>query len=259
MGLKNKTILVTRQAEQSSEFIAEVERRGGRVIIFPTIMITDPDSWVDCDRALAAIGTYDGLIFTSTNGVEKFFERSKVRGVNTELFGRLAVYAVGEKTKNEIERRGLQVSFVPDHYTATALAKHFATAGVREKKFLFPLGNLSRTEVVDNLRQLGASVDTVVVYKTTEADGSGSEEIIRQLSGGQIDVVTFASPSAAQNFVKMLSEEEVAHIHQRTKIAVIGPSTAEAVRSLGLALDIVATTSTARGLVEAITDHFDCQ
>ena len=257
MGLKNKTILVTRQAEQSSEFIAEVERRGGRVVVFPTIMITDPDSWIDCDRALAAILTYDGLIFTSTNGVEKFFERSKARGVNTELFGRLAVYAVGEKTRKEIERRGLRVAFVPDHYSAAALAEYFATAGVREKKFLFPRGNLPGTNIVDQLSQLGASVNPVVVYKTTEADGSGSEEIMRQLTAGQIDVVTFASPSAAQNFVKMSSGEEVARIHEHTKIAVIGPSTAEAARSLGLPVDIVATTSTANGLVESIAEYFD--
>lgn len=257
MGLKNKTILVTRQVEQSSEFIAEVERRGGRVVAFPTIMITDPDSWADCDRALATIGTYDGLIFTSTNGVEKFFERSKARGMNTELFGHLTVYAVGEKTKNEVERRGVQVSFVPDRYSAASLAKYFTTARVQKSRFLFPLGNLSKTEVVDKLNQLGAVVDPVVVYKTAEADGSGSEEIIRQLSGGQIDVVTFASPSAAQNFVKVFPQDEITHIHERTKIAVIGPSTAEAVRSLGLHVDIIATTSTVRGLVEAIADHFD--
>ena len=257
MGLRNKTILVTRQAAQSSEFIAEVESRGGRVLLFPTIRIVDPETWEDCDRALERITEYQGLIFTSTNGVEKFFERCRVRGVKVGVFKGFEVYAVGEKTKIEIEERGLRVSFVPGQYSAASLADYFTSAAVQRKRFLFPQGNLSRTEVVNRLTQLGAAVDPVVVYRTAETDGDGAEEIMRRLAAGQIDVVTFASPSAAQNFVKVFPQEEVARIHERTKVAVIGPSTAEAVRRLGLVVDIVAAKSTATGLVEAIAEHFD--
>jgi uroporphyrinogen-III synthase len=70
MSLQNKTILITRQREQSKEFIAEVEKRGGHAVVFPLIRITEPDSWESCDTALQRLGEYDGLILTSENGVE---------------------------------------------------------------------------------------------------------------------------------------------------------------------------------------------
>jgi uroporphyrinogen-III synthase len=257
MSLDNKTILITRQPEQAGEFVAEVEKRGGRAVLFSMIEIADPDSWTECDGALEHIDSYDGLIFTSTNAVNRFFQRCTLKDVEPATFRACDIYAVGEKTKGEIERRGLQVRLVPDTFSSASLAKGFTRGAVNQKRFLFPRGNLSRDDIIVRLRGLGAAVDSVVVYNTVAANESGVDSIWKLLVEGQIDVVTLASPSAVLNFAKMFSAEKIRQLEGLVKIAAIGPTTAEAAQGIGLKVDIVATQSTVAGFVEAIAAYFD--
>ena len=58
MSLRNKTILVTRQEEQSREFVTAIEQRGGSALLFPMIRIMDPDSWVACDAAIERLDSH---------------------------------------------------------------------------------------------------------------------------------------------------------------------------------------------------------
>ena len=255
MGLKGKTVLVTRQPEQAREFIEEIEKRGGRVVLFPTIKISDPASWDLCDAAIAGIGGYHALLFTSANAVERFFARCADLEVDIAAFKPLEIFTVGEKTKEEVERQGLSVTAVPDEYSGKSLAAHLASGDVQRKRFLFLRGNLSRDEVVDGLTALGVIVDSAVVYETSVADSGGADTVLDQLHAGQIDVVTFASPSAVVNFQKLLGDG--VSIRGKTKVAAIGPTTAEAVRFLGIDVDIVAPKSTMKSLAEAIDRYFD--
>ena len=73
--IANKTILITRAAHQAPEFADALRRLGGTPVLFPTIEIVAPASWDECDRAIDALYMYDGIIFTSRNGVEFFMRR----------------------------------------------------------------------------------------------------------------------------------------------------------------------------------------
>ena len=82
MNLSGKTILVTRAAHQAASAVRIIERHGGTAIVFPTIEILPPPSWDACDRTLNILHMYDGIIFTSTNGVEFFFQRYQERNIS---------------------------------------------------------------------------------------------------------------------------------------------------------------------------------
>ena len=75
MGLKGKTVLTTRAASQSGELRSKLEAMGARVIECPTIEIVPVDDWSAVDLAVAAVNTYDWLLFTSGNAVEHFMKR----------------------------------------------------------------------------------------------------------------------------------------------------------------------------------------
>ncbi len=257
MGLKNKTILVTRQREQSIEFVAEIERRGGKAVLLPLINIKDPDSWEELDRALQQIKTYDAIIFTSSNGVERFYQRCLFRSVEPVTIRRCEIYAVGEKTKQAVETRGFEVKGFPERFSSEGLTEYLTGLGVRGKRFLYPRGDLGKSDLIRSLVQQGASVDPVVVYKNAGPDETEAELAYRHLVQGEIDVVTFASPSAAANFVRLFSLEKIAAMDRRTRIAVIGPTTASAVRELGMHPDIVAREATMTGLLVAIEEYYD--
>jgi uroporphyrinogen III methyltransferase/synthase len=257
MGLEGRTILVTRLREQSVEFIAEIEKRGGRAVLLPMITIQDPESWEDCDRALLQIKTYDTLIFTSTNAVEKFFQRCTLRGVEPIVFRRYDVYAVGEKTKQAVEEKGLQVKAIPDQYSSVSLAEYFQGRNLTGKRFLYPRGDLGKADLAKSLIQQGASVDPVVVYRNTGPNEVDAEQVYGKLVMGEIDVVTFASPSAAINFAKLFPPARMASMDKRIRIAAIGPTTEEALKNLDMQVDILARQSTVGGLVDAIQQYYE--
>ena len=73
--LFGKTIVVTRSRTQASELTDKLVDLGAEVLEFPTIRIVDPESWQPLDEAIRNVDVYDWIVFTSVNGVDKFFER----------------------------------------------------------------------------------------------------------------------------------------------------------------------------------------
>jgi len=161
LPLSGKTILITRSKEQAKDFIQAIESRGGNAISFPTISIEDPDSWKECDDAIKNISSFDGIIFTSQNAVNKFFTRPNY-SLHSALSSKL-IFSVGEKTKSAIEKYNLNVTTIPEVYTAESLGETMRSLGVEGKRFLFPRGNLGREVLVEMLNSLGAVVKPVIV------------------------------------------------------------------------------------------------
>jgi uroporphyrinogen III methyltransferase / synthase len=255
--LKRRTVVITRPREQSEELRRELEACGFQILFFPTIQIAPPASWEACDRALGhPTAYYDGLIFASVNGVKGFVGRMRELGLDPARYNVKTICAVGSKTAEELEAEGLTVSFVPKQHNADALAHELASADIHGRRFLFPRGNLGRDEVLRILGEAGADVEPVEVYRTTTPDMEGAESLLQRIFRGEIDVVAFASPSAVKNFAGAIPGGGLAELSARTTIAAIGPSTLAMARTLGGTGAIVARISTARGLADAIKEHF---
>src|SRR5439155_1339778 len=73
--LFGRRIVVTRPRAQAGALADQLEAKGAEVIPFPTIAIAPPSDPVPLERAVAAAGGYDWIVFTSANGVEAFFAR----------------------------------------------------------------------------------------------------------------------------------------------------------------------------------------
>ena len=97
----------------------------------------------------------------------------------------------------------------------------------------------------------GAMVDVVPAYETVP-ERAGGEELAERLMRGEIDVVTFTSSSTVKNLVQQLGNITPL---QQTKIACIGPVTADTARSFAIEPDIVAEQYTIDGLVNAIKEQ----
>lgn len=253
MILSGKTILITRSKNASSEIHDLLESRGASVVCLPTIEITDPDSWNECDATIWKLAEYNSICFTSKNTVEKFVQR--IRLIRPQALNTLAtrnLYAVGEKTKSTLEENGFTVQPIPQIHSAENLAHSFSGQNISGRHFLFPKSNIACDVIPKELRSLGAVVDEIVTYKTVIPESENLEYVRTFLTDGKIDIVTFFSPSSVRNFTEMIGVDAL----QRVVIAVIGPTTAEAVKEAGLEVDIVAKQQTAESLVHGIEDHF---
>jgi uroporphyrinogen III methyltransferase / synthase len=256
MSLSGKTILVTRSENQAKEFVDLIESHNGNAVLFPTIKIDDPDSWQECDNAIKEINSYDAIIFTSRNAVEKFFTRLNIKTISTDIFSNLLIFAVGEKTKLEIEKHRLKVTAIPDNYAAESLSKTVSSLNVSGKKFLFPRGNLGRDVIVETLTSINARVKSVTVYKTQKADISDSQAIKEKILNGKIDAVTFTSPSTVKNFFSLFPEQVKNEFAKKTVFVVIGEVTGEALQNLGIQPMVCAQPSIIEGMITAIENYF---
>ena len=205
--LLGKTILVTRTKEQAGEFIKLLEQLGASVVLFPTIQIVPPQSWEECDKAIANIKNYDAIVLTSLNAADNFFKRVCLANNGTaRLIAEKTVYAVGDKTRATVEKFNIPVAAMPAVYDAKHLAITLARSDVKGKRFLFPKGNLASNVVTFALLEHGAIVDEVIVYETIQPSTTDAEAVKQKLQANQIDAVTFFSPSSVSNFLATIPE-----------------------------------------------------
>lgn len=250
--LEGISILITRAAHQSAGFIADIEGRGGIAYAIPTIEILPAASWDACDRALEGLHMYDGLIFTSANGVSFFFQRIAALGIATSSLSTKKTFVVGTKTRDELAAHGVAVTTMPERFTADDLAAAIDHEDLHGRTFLFPRGDLGSTTLQDTLRLLGASVDAVPVYRTVRPTGSEAERLRSLVLGGKVRIATFTSPSTFRNFIDLFDVRERESIRKTVVFAAIGPVTARAIRSDGFAVPIESVESTTGSLTSAI-------
>ncbi|MBZ5534891.1 MAG: uroporphyrinogen-III synthase [Acidobacteriia bacterium] len=249
LPLRDRCIIITRAREQAAEFAVQLEALGALVITLPLIQIADPPSWALVDRAMDQLAKFDLLIFTSVNAVDKWTARGLSQNKSPVLKTH-QVYAVGAATAHRLQELGLQVDAVPKNFSAEGILETLGPDLIR-KRVLLPRGDLAREELPRELRARGAEVLEVVVYRTQPAETKSSTWIER-IRGGEIDVITFASPSAVQQFVLWVGREQLAIIKNHFRAASIGPTTSAALREQGVDVAIEATPSTLSDLTAAI-------
>lgn len=249
--LAGRRILITRAQEQAEEFSHLLQSYGAHVVAFPTIEIVPPNNWGSLDEAIERLDTYDWVIFTSVNGVKFFTQRLKEKKVNITVLAEKKLCAIGPRTQEELEKLGLKVTFMPTEYRAEGVIEGLKATGIKGQRILLPRAWGARKVLPEALRQAGAVVDEVEVYRAVRpAKIKDSVEAI--LSKG-IDVVTFTSSSTVRNFMELVSNKTIMN---GVKVAVIGPITAETVRTYGLEPAITSAEYTIPRLVEAIVEHF---
>src|SRR5438552_9324629 len=238
MELNGKTVLITRAASQAAELRTRLEDLGARVIECPTIQIVPPQTWKPVDESIRRLNTYQWLLFTSANAVEQFMDRMGQRRPT------IPIAVVGSATAAKLAEWQLKPSLVPTEVRAEGLLSAFPENLVGTR-ILFPRAEVAREMLPDELRRRGATVDSVVVYRTVKALFGNIGEIV---ASERVDCIVFTSPSTIP--------EDLHGLPTGTALAVIGPVTREAAQLLGLKPDIVPVEFTVPGLVEAIKKHF---
>lgn len=254
--LFGKRVLMTRAKEQAGELAARLAGYGAEPVEAPTITIVPPLDWSPVDHAISEIGTYDWVIFTSVNGVNRFMTRLLVRGLDSRCLAGRRVCCIGPRTAQELEKFGVRADVVPAEYQAEGVLAVLNQQDVNRSRILIPRAEVARDLLPDELRAAGAHVAVVAVYRTlTPDDDSG--EWRQELMSRRIHVVTFTSSSTVRNFVALLGGIEAAKpLLQSVRIASIGPITASTITEYGLTVSIMPKENTIPALVDAIAQHY---
>jgi uroporphyrinogen-III synthase len=239
-----KRILVTRPRAQANGFAEKLSEAGFEPVFFPVIEIRPIENNVALERALSKLECYDWLVFTSVNAVEV-------------VFGQLQdlswphVAAIGPKTAEALQARGIKPDFVPQEYVAEAILP--GLGDLRGKWVLLPRAEIARKALPEAICEAGGIAHEIAVYKTLPAQPD--PEGLAALQAG-VDWITFTSPSTVQNFIETLRQQKMDPfgLQGNPKIACIGPITEQAARAEGFNVAIVAEQYTTEGLVSALSN-----
>ncbi len=243
--LEGRRILVTRRPEQGGPLARRLAELGATVLEVGLLEIAPPLDSGPLEAALRKLSSYDWIAFTSANAVAAVAEALRGLGIAPVPPG---VASVGPATSQAIRQYLPAWSVVREpesDYRAETLVATFEKEEVEARHFLLPISDRARDVLAEGLSARGAQVDRVVAYRTIAPSDAGAA-LAEALAQG-VDVVTFASPSAVENFVEVAPTRGPA-----VRVAVIGPVTEARARTLGL--DVVATAepATADGLADAV-------
>ena len=252
--LFGRRIIVTRARAQASGLAECLESYGAEVIQFPTIETQPIPDNAALDRAIAQLTTYNWVIFTSVNAVEYFYRHLAKNGKDARSLGNARICAVGPKTVVALDQIGICADYIPSQSRGVVIAAELE--GVEGQKILLPRASIAADDLPNGLRDRGAIVDAIPSYETVKAGAEGRDALETELHNGRIDIVTFTSSSTVTNFLEMFGSPPSAALLDQVHIAVIGPSTAAAVKAHGLTVDMVAKQSSVESLTEEIVEFY---
>jgi uroporphyrinogen III methyltransferase / synthase len=252
MPLFGRTIVVTRARSNASEFATALRRLGAEAIEFPTIETAPARSYAVLDRAIKRIDSFDWIVFTSANGVERFVERLKSRGGDIRQLGHASIAAIGPATAARLADYAIRVRALPDEYRAERIVSAIGSKNIRNKRFLIPRAEVAREALPEILRDKGAKEVVVApAYRTIKPKGARIDRMRELIASGAIDLVTFTSSSTVTNFCELIGESG-----KGIRAAVIGPITSATARERGFDVVVKARKYTIEGLVDAIVQYF---
>ena len=226
----------------------------------PTIRIEPPTQLREFAELVKDAHTYEWIIFTSPNGVDAFFEWFYRLFQDARAIGGARIAAVGPATAARVREFHLNVDVQPETFVAEALVKALEAEGsVENVSMLLVRPESTREVVAQELTKLGAIVDEAIAYRTVpetdgDADGSARPErraALERLKNDGADMITFASSSAAENFLALKIP-----LPAGAKIASLGPVTSQTLRAAGLKVDVESPAAGLDAFAQAILGSF---
>ena len=251
--LFGQCIVVTRDSEGNAELAEKISRQGGLAIEFSAIELKRLTDTNDFQKVLKHIGNYDWVVFTSSNGVESFFEAISRANKDARIFKKARIAAIGGITAKRLNDFGITPDFVPDVYTSKELGKQLAKLEhMKGRKILLLRSAIASKELADTLKKAGAVVEDIPIYTTQTAQGDATA-IANAIENDKVNWLTFTSSSTVRGFFEQIEPRLVKNAGVR--VASIGPATTEQLKKLGLKVAVEANPHTTDGIVDTICKY----
>jgi uroporphyrinogen-III synthase len=255
--LEGKRIVVTRAIEQARPLKDRLENLGAVVLLLPAVSFSEPSETGDLDRAIADLESFDWILFTSANAVRFFAARCEKLGANVSQAKKPRCAAVGPATASAAAAEGFTIDYVAKEFLGAALARELGAA-LAGKKVILPRSERAGRDLPNALHDAGAHITEVIAYHTGGL-GPADPAVLQALSEARVDVVSFFSPSAVENFRAELGPEVFSRVAANAALAAVGPVTAAALRQVGLPVAIESPEATAESMATAIQHYFSAK
>jgi uroporphyrinogen-III synthase len=220
-------ILVTRPGGTEDPLAVVLAERGYRVHAIPTVGTEAVEIEAE------SLAGFDWIVVTSATGVAAL--------PSLPATSRWA--AVGEATAAALEARGVHADVVPPISNAAAIAA--AIPEPAGQRMLLARADAAAEDLPRLLRERGAEVVELTVYRTVEAPAGSEVALAQALTDGDLAAIVFASGSAVRGFLGLGGTPALPAI-------TIGPRTTAVAREVGFTIAGEAATQTTLGLADAV-------
>jgi uroporphyrinogen III methyltransferase/synthase len=170
-------------------------RHLGIIIHRPLIKSVPLDDYTQADRVLKRLNTFDWIVFTSTNGVEFFFQRINTIGLDTREIGTAKIAAIGKTTAEKLKTFGVLADMQPKLESSIGLLEEFRKISVKDKRILLVRPKIGSSMLLDGLADTKAVIEAVVVYRNVYMEPEETDFDF-------IDQILFTSGSTIRAFLK---------------------------------------------------------
>ena len=200
------------------------------------LYVKESEELAELKSAVESISEYTWIVFTSTNGVDLFFQYLKKIQFDYRKFSHISFAAVGIGTKAALLRQGFIADYMPEVYTTVSLATGLVKLLTKEDKVLIPRAANGSKDLTRILSDYLVPYTDIKLYS----------ELI------DYDYITFASASGVEGFFK--ESGSLVLNTEKTKIICIGDITAKKLREYGVTNYRIANDYSVPGLVDCIIE-----
>ena len=235
-----KSILVSqpKPSDDKSPYYALAEKYDIKIDFRPFIQV-DPINVKDFRKQKVDILKHTAVIFTSRNAVDHFFRLC--RELKVEVPADMKYFCISEQTANYLQKyivvrkRKIFTGSRTAQDLIEILKKH------KNEKYVFPCSNIRKEDIPVFLEENNYQFTEAIIYETVASDLSDLDDVL-------YDIIAFYSPSGINSlFVNFEGFKQ-----NDTRIAVFGPTTAQAARDAGLIIDIEAPLPNAPSMTGAL-------
>jgi uroporphyrinogen III methyltransferase / synthase len=231
--LHGEVVAVTRARAQASDLAGRLQALGAEVVETPAIRI-EP-------LPVELPAPPDLLCFTSPNGVRLYFEA--LSGDARSLAG-TRIAAIGPGTAAALREHGIEADVVPERFVAEGLLEALDGEPLEGRRVLVARAAEARDTLPDGLRERGAQVEVLALYRTVaEPLSEAQTEALERAT-----YVTFTSSSTVRYFLSATGR-----LPEGARAVSIGPVTSATLREHGLDPAVEAERHDIDGLVDALT------
>lgn len=246
--LSGKRVIVTRTRRTAGLLSGKLRKLGADIIELPTTRIEKPTDEMAFGEMVMDCHRYDWLIFSSPNGVERFFKIFYRIYKDAREIGGVKIAAIGPGTAEKIKQYHLSVDLLPKKSVAESLAEAFEKmdASIENLTMLWVRAEGARPVLSERLSAAGVILDEGIAYRTV-ADTDDITGALERFKHEGADIITFTSSSSVEGFLKLKLD-----LPERLKIVSIGPATSRTLKAAGLDVDVEAKEHNLDGLITAV-------
>ena len=186
------------------------------------------------------IDNYDYVIFTSKNGIKKFFNRVKVSSVTKFI-------CIGNKTSQTLNEYGYESAYISKRNYSIIMANELKRNKlINGKKVLLVQGKVAKDDLKNKLQDF-CKIDRINVYDT-KFKNEVNLELLKLIETKETYTV-FTSPSAFESFIQFYNPKD-------TKIISIGKTTTDYINSKGFDCMLTSKMQSYEGISESLIKYF---